>query len=164
MSRTEIVERERRFVTVADGQPDHERCSRCCCADSSGNIPSRVPGSGGHGDLTGRRRVNAGQGPNRDARPVEFLEFDATVRAIDQVPGHPSMFECDKFSVEIRGGAVAEVTVRKKTRRYLEFRQQTERSAGPLEGTEFANQLFVAVEKVTDHYNFVRCQLSIEIR
>jgi hypothetical protein len=164
MSRAEIIERERRFVTVADGQPDHERRSRCCCADSSGNIPSRVPGSGGHGDLTGRRRVNTRQGPNRDARPVEFLEFAATVRAIDQVPGHPSMFERDEFSVEIRGEAITEVTVWKEARRYLEFRQQTERSADRLEGTEFTNQLFVAVEKVADHHNFVRGQLSIEIR
>ena len=48
------------------------------------------------------------------------------------MPRHPSVFERDEFSVEIRGEAITEVTVRKEVRRYLELRQQAKRSSDAL--------------------------------
>jgi len=44
------------------------------------------------------------------------------------------MFECDEFSVEIRGEAITKMAIRKKVRRYLKFRQQAKRSSDRREG------------------------------
>ena len=72
--------------------------------------------------------------------------------------------EGDEFPVEIRREAIAKVTVWEEIGRYFEFRQQTERSANPLKGSEFPDHLLVAVEEVADEHNFLRSELSVEIR
>jgi hypothetical protein len=161
--RAEVIERERRFVTVPSRKPHHKSGGRGRSADTHSNIPPPVLRRGRHGNLTGRRRFDTGQRPDGDTGPVEFLELTSTVGTIDQVPGHTPMLHRDELSVEVGGKAIAEVPVREQVRGYLEFRQQAKRTPDPLERAEFEDHLFVAVEEPADQANFVGRQLSIEI-
>jgi hypothetical protein len=163
MPGAEVIERERRLVTVPNREPNHKRGCRGRRTDAGSNVPPRVLRCGSHRDLTGGGRLDTGQGPDSDTSPVELVELTPAVGTIDEVASNAPMLHRDKLSVEIGGEAIAEVPVRKQIRGYLEFRQQAKRTPDPLEGAEFEDHLFVAVEQAADYSNFIGRQLSVQI-